>query len=258
MERDYDYTSAVYSEDLISPEEIGRSAGERALKRLSPQKVETIHAPVVFDPRVSRSIVGHVLNAINGASISRNTSFLKDKLGKRIFSEAISIIDDPHRRRGLRSRPFDAEGIPNKCLKVVENGILTSWLLDLRSARQLGFETTGHATRGAGCPPSPASSNVYLEANGISPTELINDIKSGLYITELIGMGVNGLTGDYSRGAAGFWIEDGLITYPVSEITIAGTLDQMFLNLSAANDLEYRYGTDAPTIRIDGMTIAGK
>jgi PmbA protein len=160
--------------------------------------------------------------------------------------------------RGLGSKPFDGEGVANKKRKIIDNGQLTTWLLDLRSARQLGLETTGHASRGVGSPPSPSSTNVYLEPSNISPSELIGDIKNGLYITELIGMGVNGLTGDYSRGAAGYWIENGEITYPVSEVTVAGNLNDMFLNLTTANDLEYRYGVDAPTLRIDGMTLAGK
>ena len=258
MERDYDYTGAVYAEDMMSPEEIGRNAGKKAIRRLNPQKAHTTQVPVIYDPRVSQGILGHLLSAINGSAIARNTSFLKDKLGKKIFPDSISIYDDPHRPRGLRSKPFDSEGIANKKHNIIDRGMLTTWLLDLRSARQLGLKTTGPATRGAGSPPSPSASNVYLEPGKFSPAELIKDIKSGLYITELIGMGVNGLTGDYSRGAAGFWIENGEITYPVSEVTVAGNLNEMFLNLTAASDLEYRYGIDAPTLRIDGMTLAGK
>jgi len=258
MERDYDYTGAVYADDMISPEEIGRNAGNKAVKRINPKKVNTTQVPIIYDPRVSRGILGHLLSAINGSSIARNTSFLAEKMGKKIFGNNISIYDDPHRPRGLRSKPFDGEGVANKKRKIIDNGRLTTWLLDLRSARQLGLETTGHASRGVGSPPSPSSTNVYLEPSSISPIELINDIKSGLYVTELIGMGINGLTGDYSRGAAGYWIENGEITYPVSEVTIAGNLNDMFLNLTAANDLEYRYGVDAPTLRIEGMTLAGK
>ncbi len=258
MERDYDYTGAVYAEDMMSPEEVGRNAGQKAIKRLNPKKAQTTQVPIIYDPRVSRGILGHLLSAINGSAIARNTSFLKDKLEKRIFPNSISIYDDPHRPRGLRSKPFDSEGVENKKHNIINDGVLTTWLLDLRSARQLGLKTTGHAARGAGSPPSPSASNVYLKPGKLSPTELINDIKSGLYITELIGMGVNGLTGDYSRGAAGFWIENGVITYPVSEVTVAGNLNEMFLNLTAASDLEYRYGIDAPTLRIDGMTLAGK
>ncbi|MFP6711101.1 MAG: metallopeptidase TldD-related protein, partial [Rhodospirillales bacterium] len=183
---------------------------------------------------------------------------LKDKMGAQIFPENITIYDDPHRPRGLRSKPFDGEGVANQKRKIIDNGVLTTWILDLRSSRQLGMETTGHASRGTGSPPSPSATNVYLEPGTQSPAELMSDIKSGLYITELIGMGINGLTGDYSRGASGFWIENGELTYPVSEITIAGNLKDMFLNLTPADDLEFRYGVDAPTLRIDGMTLAGK
>ncbi len=258
MERDYDYTGAVYAEDMMSPEDVGRNAGEKTVRRLNPRKAETTQVPVIYDPRVSRGIVGHLASAINGSSISRDTSFLKDKMGAQIFADNITIYDDPHRPRGLRSKPFDGEGVANQKRKIIDNGVLTTWILDLRSARQLGLETTGHASRGTGSPPSPSATNVYLEPGSQSPTELMSDIKSGLYITELIGMGINGLTGDYSRGAAGYWIENGELTYPVSEITIAGNLKDMFLNLTPADDLEFRYGVDAPTLRIDGMTLAGK
>ncbi|MDP7624680.1 MAG: metallopeptidase TldD-related protein [Rhodospirillales bacterium] len=258
MERDYDYTGAVYADDLMTPEEIGTSAGEKAVKRLNPQKAETAEVPVIYDPRVSRGIVMHLTSAINGSSIARETSFLKDKMGEQVFSAGMTIYDDPHRARGLRSKPFDSEGVANKKRKIIEDGVLTTWIMDLRSSRQLGLETTGHASRGTGSPPSPSATNVYLESGSGSPAELMSDIKSGLYITELIGMGINGLTGDYSRGAAGFWIENGELTHPVSEITIAGNLKDMFKNLTAADDLEYRYGIDAPTLRIDGMTLAGK
>ena len=258
MERDYDYTGAVYAEDMLSPELVGKNAGEKAVKRLKPRKAKTAQVPIIYDPRVSRGLLSHLTSAINGSSIARGTSFLKDKMGEQIFSEGITICDDPHRPRGLRSKPFDGEGVTNKKRELVTNGVLSSWVLDLRSSRQLGLETTGHASRGSGSPPSPSATNVYLEPGLQSPRELINDIKNGLYVTELIGMGVNGLTGDYSRGAAGFWIENGEITYPVSEITIAGNLNDMFLRLSPANDLEFRYGIDAPTIRIEGMTLAGK
>jgi len=258
MERDYDYTGAVYADDLMTPEEIGTSAGEKAVKRLNPQKAETAEVPVIYDPRVSRGIVMHLTSAINGSSIARETSFLKDKMGEQVFSAGMTIYDDPHRARGLRSKPFDSEGVANKKRKIIEDGVLTTWIMDLRSSRQLGLETTGHASRGTGSPPSPSATNVYLESGSGSPAELMSDIKSGLYVTELIGMGINGLTGDYSRGAAGFWIENGELTHPVSEITIAGNLKDMFKNLTAADDLEYRYGIDAPTLRIDGMTLAGK
>ena len=257
MERDYDYTGAVYGDDLESPEEIGRSAGERTVKRLNPKKVASGTVPVIYDPRVSRSLVNHFANAVNGAAIARDTSFLKECMGEQIFPDNINIIDDPHRHRGLRSKPFDGEGLPNERRSIIEDGVLTTWFLDLRSARQLGLETTGHASRGAGSPPSPSATNLYMDNGSISRDDMIGEIKSGLYVTELIGFGVNGLTGDYSRGAAGFWIEDGELAYPVSEVTIAGNLKDMFLGLTAADDLNLRYGVDAPTLRIEGMTLAG-
>lgn len=258
MESDYDFTSKVFAEDMESPEKIGKSAGEKAVRRLNPRKVETTQVPVIYDPRVSKSLLGHLAGAINGAAIARGTSFLKDKMGERIFSPGVNVIDDPLRKRGLGSRPFDGEGIATRQMNMVEDGRLNSWFLDLASGRQLGLKTTGHASRGTSSPPSPSSSNLYLQAGSMTPAELMADIGQGLYVTELIGFGVNGITGDYSRGAGGFWIEDGVISYPVSEVTIAGNLNDMFRNLTPADDLTFRYGTDAPTIRIDGMTLAGQ
>jgi PmbA protein len=257
MERDYDYSSAVYASDLADAAAIGKSAGERAVRRLGARKVATCNVPIVFDPRVSRSLVGHLVGAITGPAIARGTSFLKDSLGKRIFPEAITIIDDPHRQRGLRSKPFDGEGIANRRRAIVENGVLTTWLLDLRSARQLGLTTTGHASRGTSSPPSPSPTNLWLEPGAVTAQELIGDIGRGFYVNELMGMGVNGVTGDYSRGAAGFWIEDGVLAYPVSEVTIAGNLKDMYQHLTAASDLEFKTGNDAPTLRVDGMMLAG-
>ena len=261
MERDYDYTGAVYAEDMMTPEEVGRNAGEKAVKRLNPKKADTVQAPIVYDPRVSRGLLGHLSSAINGASIARDTSFLKDKMGQRIFQSSVNVIDDPHRLRGLRSKPFDGEGVANQKRRIIEDGVLTTWFLDLRSSRQLGLQTTGHASRGAGGPPSPSATNLYMEAGDMTPAELMADIKSGLYVTELIGFGINGLTGDYSRGASGYWIENGEIAYPVSlprSGSLFSLLNDMFQNLTPANDLEFRYGVDAPTIRIDGLTVAGK
>ena len=257
MERDYDYDTAVYGADLRSAEEIGRGAGERAVRRLNARKVETAQIPVVYDPRISSGMVRHLSGAINGSAIGRGTSFLKDSMGEQIFASGITIVDDPHRRRGLRSKPFDGEGIPNARRNLIEDGKLTTWILDLSSARQLGLKTTGNASRGTASPPGPATTNLYMEAGKVSPAELMADIKSGLYITELIGMGVSTVTGDYSRGATGFWIENGEIAYPVRELTVAGNLKDMFANLTPADDLEFRFGVDAPTLRIDGMTIAG-
>ena len=258
MERDYDYSGAVHANDLRAPEEIGKTAGENAVRRLNPKKVDTSHVPVIFDDRAARSLISHFASAINGSSVARDTSFLKDMMGQRVFAKGINIIDDPHRLRGLRSKPFDGEGLPGQQLHIIEDGRLTTWFLDLRSARQLKLEPTGHASRNTSSPPSPTANNLYIEPGRLSPSELINEINKGFYVTELIGFGVNGLTGDYSRGASGFWIENGEITYPVSEVTIAGNLKEMFGCLTPANDLQFRYGIDAPTIRIDGLTVAGK
>ncbi|MGA8381002.1 MAG: TldD/PmbA family protein, partial [Stellaceae bacterium] len=257
MERDYDYSSAVYGADLRDPAEIGKSAGERAVRRLGARKMPTARVPVVFDPRVARGFISHLLGAISGPSIARGTSFLKNRLGQRIFPEAITIIDDPHRQRGLRSKPFDGEGIANHRRAIVDKGVLTTWLLDLRSARQLGLHTTGHAARGTASPPSPSATNVWIEPGAATPQALIADIESGFYVTEMMGFGVNGVTGDYSRGAAGFWIDKGEIVFPVSEMTVAGNLKDIFARFTAADDLEFRAGTDAPTLRVDDLTVAG-
>ncbi len=258
MERDYDYTAAVFTADLRPPEEVGHEAGRRAVHRLGARKVKTCKVPVIYDPRVSRGLVSSLAGAINGATVARGTSFLQDRLGTRVFAPGVRVVDDPHRRRGLRSRPFDGEGLPTRRIEVVEDGMLTTWLLDLRSGRQLGMASTGSASRGAASPPSPGASNLYLDSGPVTAAELIGDIPSGFYVTELVGHGVNGVTGDYSRGAAGFWIEGGEIAYPVSEVTVAGNLKEMFLNLTPASDLTFRYGVDAPTIRIDGLTVAGR
>ena len=257
MERDYDYASAVYAADLRDPAEIGKSAGERTVKRLGARKMATCRCPVVFDPRVARSFISHLLGAISGPSIARGTSFLKDKLGQRIFPAAITITEDPHRARGHRSKPFDAEGLANRGRAIIDRGVLTTWLLDLRSARQLGLASTGHAARGTASPPAPAATNIWIEPGTPTPAELMADIQRGFYVTELMGMGVNGLTGDYSRGAAGFWIENGEIAFPVSEMTVAGNLNDMFARLAVANDLEFRAGADSPTLRIDDLAVAG-
>jgi PmbA protein len=257
MERDYDYTSAIHAGDLEDPAAVGKRAGERTVKRLNARKMPTAQVPVVFDPRVSGGLLRHLVGAISGPAIARGTSFLKDKLGQRILPTGATVIDEPHRRRGLRSHPFDGEGVVVKRRAIVEDGVLQTWVLDLSSARQLGLQTTGHASRGTSGPPGPSPSNLWLEPGFVTAAELIGDIRQGLYITELMGMGVNGVTGDYSRGAAGFWIENGELTFPVSELTIASNLKEMFLHLTAANDLVFKTGIDAPTLRIDGMTVAG-
>jgi PmbA protein len=257
MEQDYDFSSAIHASDLLPPEEIGRSAGQRAVRRINPRKVPTKRVPVVFDPRIAGSLVGHLAAAINGSAVARKTSFLKDRMGERLFAPGISIIDDPLRRRGLRSHPFDAEGVAPERRALVADGTLTTWILDSATARELGRKTTGHAQRGVSSTPSPGASNLHLEPGRASPAELIADISAGFYVTDLIGMGANMVTGDYSRGASGFWIERGELTYPVSEVTIAGHLTEMFRTLTPANDLVFRYGTNAPTVRVEGLTVAG-
>jgi len=258
MERDYDFTSAIHASDLASPQSIGRRAGERTVARLNPRKVATCKAPVVFDPRVAGSLVGHLVGAANGASVARKTSFLKDRLGEQLFDKSIRIIDDPLRVRGLRSQSFDAEGVAVKKTAIVDDGVLTTWLLDTATARELGLATTGHAHRGVSSPPSPGAYNLHLEPGQQTPAELMSDVGEGFYVTDLIGSGVNGVTGDYSRGAAGFWIEKGELTYAVSEVTIAGHLLEIFKSMTPANDLEFKYGVNAPTVRIEGLTIAGR
>ena len=258
MERDYDFTSAIHGSDLESPRSVGRSAGERTVARLNPRKVATCKAPVVFDPRVSNSLVGHLVGAVNGASIARKTSFLKDRLGQQLFDKNIRIIDDPLRVRGMRSQAFDSDGVATKKLAIIDEGVLTTWLLDSMTARELGMTTTGHAHRGVSSSPSPGPYNLHLEAGQVSPEDLISDIKEGFYVTDLIGSGVNGVTGDYSRGAAGFWIENGKLTYAVSEVTIAGHLFEIFKSMVPANDLTFKYGVNAPTVRIGELTIAGR
>ncbi|HEU0118458.1 MAG TPA: TldD/PmbA family protein [Alphaproteobacteria bacterium] len=257
MVTDYDYEDRVFAEDLPSAASIGRKAAERTVVRLNPRKMPTGQVPVVFAPRMSGGLIGNLAGAISGSSVARGTSFLKDKLGQQIFAANVNIIDDPFRARGLRSRPFDAEGLMPERRKIIDNGVLTTWLMDLRSARQLKMQSTGHASRGTGGPPHPSASNFYMEPGKLSPEELIKDIKQGFYVTELMGMGINGVTGDYSQAAAGFWIENGTIQFPVSEMTIASNMKDMFLNLIAANDLQFLHGVDAPTLRIEGMTVAG-
>ena len=257
MERDYEHSSTRHLADLADAETVGRSAGERTVKRLDPRKVPSCTVPVVYDPRVSGGLIGHLAAAVNGVSVARGTSFLKDAMGELIFAAGVTITDDPLRQRGLRSKPVDGEGVATARLDLIADGRLESWLLDSAAAKQLGLASTGHASRGTASPPSPSTTNLYLAAGAVDPAALIEDIQSGFYVTELIGMGVNMVTGDYSRGAGGFWIENGEITYPVSELTVAGSLRDMFAAITPANDLVFRYGTNAPTVRIDTMTVAG-
>jgi PmbA protein len=258
MERDYDYTSTLHAADLDKPGKVGQTAGKRAVERLNPLKAATGKVPVVFDQRVAGSLVGSLAGAINGAAIARKTSFLMEKLDQQIFGKGIRIIDDPLLKRGQRSRPFDGEGVAGRRMALVDDGVLMTWLLDSATARELGRETTGHASRGVSSAPSPGATNLYLEAGPLSPDALIADIEQGFYVTDLIGSGTNIVTGDYSRGASGFWIEKGKRTYPVSEVTIAGHLNDIFRTLTPANDLEFRFGTNAPTVRLEGLTVAGR
>ena len=257
MERDYDYSAAVYGADLDSPEAIGKSAAARTLSRLGPQKPPTGQFPVIYDQRVSGSIVGTLAGAINGASIARGTSFLKDRMGEQITSSGLTFIDDPLRPRGMASRLFDGEGLPVQKQAMVEDGVLKSWFLDIASAAKLGLTPNGQAARGMGSAPSPGSSNFYLENGDISLDDLIADIDEGFLVTEMMGSSVDMITGDYSRGAAGFWISGGKVGHPVSEATIAGNLKDMFMAITRANDIDMRKSTAAPSLRIDGMMVAG-
>lgn len=258
MERDYDYTAATHMSDLEAADKIGRNAGERAVRRLGARRVKSQAVPVVFEQRLAGGLLRSLSGAINGAAIARGVSFLKDKMGEQLFQPGITITDDPLRPRGMSSRPFDAEGLPVSALDFIADGVLKAWVLDLRSAGKLGLESNGRASRGVGSPPSPSVSNLDMQPGAISPEALIGEIENGLYVTELIGNGADIATGDYSRGASGFWIENGEITYAVNELTIASNLKDMFLALTPANDLIRRSSVNAPTLRIDGMTIAGQ
>ena len=257
MERDYDYSMARFAADLKAPEAIGAQAADYTLRRMNPRKVETQQVPVVFAPRVARSLLNSFTGAISGSAVARGTSFLKGKMGEKLFADNVRIIDDPHRLRGLASKPYDAEGVANTKSVLVDSGELQQWLLDVRSANQLGLQTTGHASRGLGSAPHPSSSNCYMEAGEASPDALIADIAAGFYVTDVFGMGVNMVTGDYSQGASGLWIEKGELSYAVSELTIASTLPEMFASLVPANDLRFDYATNAPTLMVPKMTVAG-
>ncbi|SOB86724.1 PmbA protein [Sphingomonas guangdongensis] len=256
MQRDYASHSVRHQNRLDPPDAIGRLAGERAAARVNPGRIDSGTMPVVFDRRVASSLVGALVGAIGGAAIARRTSFLLDALGSQILPKGVAIHDDPHRPGGLRSKPFDGEGLPMSPTAIVADGVLQTWLLDSAAARQLGLEPTGHAARGIGAP-GVSATNLYMAAGATSRAALIGEVDRGVLVTELIGHGVNGVTGDYSLGAAGFLIERGEVTLPVAEFTIAGNLKRMYASLTPANDLEFRAGTNAPTVRIDGMTVAG-
>ncbi|RJG45687.1 TldD/PmbA family protein [Mesorhizobium sp. DCY119] len=256
MERDYDFSSRQHFADLDAPDAIGRSAGERAVRRLNARKAKTGPVDVVFDPRVSRGIASHLAGAINGASVARKTSFLRDMMGKQVANGIITVIDEPLRRRGPASRPFDGEGIEGEKLVMVDKGILNHWFLSTSAAKELGLQTNGRGAR-SGSSVSPTSTNLSIEPGDRSPEDLIKSLKSGFYVTEVFGQGVNMITGEYSRGASGFWIENGELAYPVSEVTIASNLRDMFLNMVPASDIDRNFGTAAPTLLIEGMTLAG-
>ena len=257
MERDYASHSARHLEDLDAPEDIGLRAANRTIERLNPRKMESTKTNVVYAPRVAASLLGHLASAISGAAIARGTSFLRDKMGQQVMSASVTIEDDPLRPRGLRSAGFDGEGVKTETLVPVKDGVLQCWWLDSASARQLDLQTNGRAARGIGGPPTPSATNLYMQAGEDSVETMLKNIGTGFYVTELIGMGVNGVTGDYSRGASGFWIENGELAYPVSEMTIAGNLETMFMNMTPADDLTFRRGVNAPTILVEGMALAG-
>ncbi|CAN7187692.1 TldD/PmbA family protein [Rhizobium rhizogenes] len=259
MERDYDFDSRLYFSDLDASEDIGRRAGERVVKRVNPRQVPTgKDVTVVFDPRVARGFVGHIAGAINGASVARKSSFLRDKMGQQVLKAGLSITDDPLIVRGSASRPFDGEGVTGKRLVMIEDGVLKQWFLSTSTAREIGgLKTNGRGARG-GTSVSPSSTNLALEPGDISPEELIRNVGNGFYVTELIGQGVNMLTGEYSRGATGFWIENGELTFAVSEVTIASNLKDMFMRVTQANDIDRDFSVAAPTLAIEGMTLAGR
>ena len=257
MEREYEFASSVSEKDLIKPSIVGKKAGEKAVKRLKPRKIKTSKIPVIFSPRVANSFLRYLSSSINGNSIARGTSFLKKKLNKKIFSENINIVDNPLKKGGLQSKPFDGEGLETKKTEIVKNGELKTWILDLSTAKQLKLKSTGHASRGISSPPSPNPTNLYFEPGDSAPKNLIGNIKKGIYLTELMGSSVNLINGDYSRGGSGFWIDKGEITYPINEITIADNLNEMFKRIILADDLEFKQGLNSPTMLIENMTVAG-
>ncbi|MCZ4290861.1 TldD/PmbA family protein [Hoeflea alexandrii] len=256
MERDYDFDSRVFFADLDEAGDIGRRAGERAAARVNPRKVKTgSNVTVVFDPRAARGLIGHLVSAINGASVARKTSFLKDMMGKKVAIDGLTLVDNPFVRRGSASRPFDGEGVSVGPLTMVEDGVLQQWYLTTSVARELGLKSNGRASRGGGV--SPSSTNVIVNPGSQGPQDLIASVGTGFYVTELIGQGVNAVTGEYSRGASGFWIENGKLSFAVSEVTIASNLKDMFKRMTLANDIDAKYSVAAPTIAVEGMTLAG-
>ncbi len=259
MQRDYWYSVALTLAKLESAESVGQTAAKRTLRRIGARKVKTARVPIIFDPQVARSLLGHIFEAANGDSIYRNASFLVGKLGEQIAGENVTVIDDGTMRGGFGSSPFDSEGVPTRRTVVLQNGVLKSYLLNTYAAKKLGLSTTGNASRGLAGNPGIGSGNFFLEPGAKTPQQLIADVKDGLYVTEFLGFGVNLVTGDFSRGAGGLWIVNGELTYPVEEITVAGNLKEMLRNISEiGNDLEFRGSIACPTVRIDGMTVAGE
>ncbi|MGQ3487138.1 TldD/PmbA family protein [Roseovarius pacificus] len=258
MERDHDGDSRIFQADLRTPDDIGRRAGERAVAALNPRRPRTGAYPVLFDERISSSLIGHLLAASNGASIARGSSWLMGRLGEQVLPEELSVIEDPHRARVMGSRPFDAEGLPTRRRAIVQDGVLTGWALDLANARKLGMEPTGSAKRGTSSPPSPGTWNIELTQGGQSRDELIADMGTGLLVTSMIGSTINPNTGDYSRGASGFWVENGQVVCPVNECTIAGNLPEMLRRMVPANDARLWLSRVVPSLLIEGMTIAGE
>jgi len=259
MQRDYWYSVAMTLQKLQSPEQIGRVAAQRTLRRLGARKVKTAKVPIVFEHTVAGALVGHIFEAVNGDSIYRGASFLTGKLNQKIAGDNINVVDDGTMRGGFGTSPFDSEGVPNRKTIVVENGILKSYLLNTYTAKKLNLQTTGNASRGLAGTPGIGPGNFFLQPGEKSLQEIIGDIKEGLFVTEFLGFGVNLVTGDFSRGASGLWIQNGELTFPVEEITVAGNLKDMLFNISEiGNDLEFRGAIASPTIRIDGMTVAGE
>ena len=258
MESDYDADSRIFQSDLRQAAEIGQRAAGRSLERLGARKPKTGAFPVLFDERVAASLIGHLLAASNGSAIARGGSWLRNSLGKQVLPKALSIIEDPHRPRASGSRPFDGEGLPTAQRNIVENGVLQGWTLDLATARKLDMTSTANAARGTGSPPGPANWNASVTQGHHSRQDLIRDMGTGLLVTSMIGATINPNTGDYSRGAAGFWVENGEIAYPVNECTIAGSLPEMLLTLIPANDARLHLSRVVPSCLIEGMTLAGE
>jgi PmbA protein len=259
MQRDYWFSVARSLDRLESPEHVGKVAAQRTLRRLGARKLKTQQVPIIFDPLVANSILGHIFEGVNGDSVYRGASFLAGKLGEKIAASQVTVIDDGTMVGGFGTSPFDGEGIPTRRTVVIENGMLKSYVLNTYTAKKLGLQTTANASRGLAGTPGIGPGNYFLQPGARTPQQLIGDVKEGLYVTEFLGMGVNLVTGDYSRGASGIWISGGELTYPVEEITVAGNLKDIFLNISEiANDLEFRGSVASPTIRIDGLTVGGE